>query len=101
MIGSGALMCFSKVSDSAAAPEKSASSSAFSSTEPTTSPAVTGGSARTTGIWETPYSRRMSMASRTVSVGWVCTRAGSASPSPDLARSSSPTVSPSAASTKP
>ena len=45
-------------------------------TEPTTSPAVTGGSALTTGIWETAYSRRMSMASRTVSYGWTCTSVG-------------------------
>ena len=65
-------------------PANSASSSVFSSTEPTTSPAVTGGSARTTGSWLTPYSRRMSIASRTVSFGWVCTSVGV---SPDFARS--------------
>ncbi|SKU47121.1 Uncharacterised protein [Mycobacteroides abscessus subsp. abscessus] len=50
---------------------------------------MTGGSAPTTGICDTPYSRKISMASRTVSDGWVCTKSGSA---PDFPRSTSPTV---------
>ena len=45
-------------------------------TEPTTSAAITGGSARTTGICETPYSRRIATASAIVSFGWVCTSDG-------------------------
>ena len=56
---------------------------------PATSAATIGGSARTTGIWLTPYSWRMWTASAIVSPGWVCTRSGSW---PDLPRSTSPTV---------
>ena len=41
------------------------------------------------GICDTPYSRRIPMASRSVSDGWVCTRSGN---TPDLARSTSATV---------
>jgi hypothetical protein len=51
-----------------------ASSRARSLTDPATSPDITGGSALTTGICDTPYSRRISMASRIVSLGCVCTR---------------------------
>ena len=51
--------------------------------------AMTGGSALTTGICDTEYSCRISMASRTVSVGWVCTSAGR---SPAFLWSTSPTV---------
>jgi hypothetical protein len=98
MIGNGGDMCFSTRSARLARPSKSASSSVFSSIDPTTSPAVTGGSARTTGSWLTPYSRRMSIASRTVSFGWVCTRVGV---SPDFVCSRSPTVSPVVDSRKP
>ena len=50
-----------------------------------------GGSARTTGICETPYSWRIWIASAIVSLGWVWTRAGM---SPFLARSTSPMVCP-------
>ena len=46
-------------------------------TVPTTSASASGGSALTTGTWDTPYSRRMAMASRTVSSGWTWTRGGS------------------------
>ena len=74
-------MCFSTASARCACPVKSASSRARSLTEPATSPDITGGSALTTGICETPYSRRICTASRIVSPGWVCTRAGM---SPDL-----------------
>ena len=82
-------MCSETASANLARPSKTAESSSRSETLPATSPAITGGSAPTTGIWDTPYSRRMPMASRTVSDGWVCTRSGSA---PDLRRSTSPTV---------
>ena len=54
----------------------SASSSVRSETEPATSAATIGGSARTTGIWETLYSCRIATASAMVSAGWVCTRSG-------------------------
>ena len=81
-------MCFSTGSARCAFPANSAASRSRSLTAPATSPTMTGGSALTTGIWETPYSRRISIASRTVSLGWVCTRAGI---SPDLACSTSPT----------
>ena len=74
---------------SLAEPAKRASSSARSETEPATSAATIGGSARTTGIWETPYSRRIATASAMVSLGWVCTSSGRP---PDLPRSTSPTV---------
>jgi hypothetical protein len=74
-----------------ARPVNSASSRSRSWTAPTISAVITGGSARTTGICETPYSRRMSIASRTVSVGWVCTNDGSG-PSWPLRASTSPTV---------
>ena len=50
---------------------------------------LVGGSARTTGICETPYSWRMCTASAIVSVGWVCTRSGIW---PLLPRSTSPMV---------
>src|SRR5207253_1218584 len=66
--GSGGLMCDSTWSASLASPAKSASSRARSETDPATSAAITGGSARTTGICETPYSLRMLIASATVSV---------------------------------
>ena len=46
-------------------------------TVPTTSARANGGSALTTGTCETPYSRRIAMASRTVSSGWTWTRGGS------------------------
>ncbi len=62
---------------------------ARSETAPATSAATIGGSARTTGICETPYSWRIATASAMVSAGWVCTRSGSW---PDLPRSTSPTV---------
>ena len=55
----------------------SAPSRPRSLTEPTTSAAITGGSARTTGIWLTPYSRRIEIASAIVSLGWVWTSDGS------------------------
>ena len=57
-VGSGGDMCRSSRSDSCARPVNSASSRSRSTTEPTTSAAITGGSARTTGIWETANSRR-------------------------------------------
>ncbi len=57
--------------------------------EPATSPVTTGGSAFSTGSWETPYSRMMSIASRTVSVGCTCTICGNES---DFAASTSATV---------
>ncbi len=60
-----------------------------SETDPATSAATIGGSARTTGIWETPYSWRIATASAIVSAGWVCTRSGSR---PALPRRTSPTV---------
>ena len=62
-------------------------------TPPTTSARTTGGSCLTTGIWLTPYSRRMAMAWRTVSSGWVCTSDGSDG---SRAASRSPTVVPAA-----
>ncbi len=98
MMGRGGDMCGSRASASEAAPANRASSRARSETEPTTSPAVIGGSAPTMGIWETPYSRRMSMASRTVSFGCACTSEGV---SPDLVRSTSATDDAPAASTNP
>ena len=82
-------MCCSTRSVSLAPPANSASNSARSDTAPATSAATIGGSARTTGICETPYSRRMAIASAMVSPGWVCTRAGRP---PALPRSTSPTV---------
>ncbi len=82
-------MCWETASASLALPENTAESSSRSDTLPATSPAITGGSAPTTGICDTPYSRRIPMASRTVSEGWVWTRAGNA---PDLRRNTSPTV---------
>ena len=82
-------MCWETASANFARPSKTADKSSRSDTLPATSPAITGGSAPTTGICDTPYSRRMPMASRTVSDGWVCTRSGSA---PDLPRNISPTV---------
>src|SRR3954447_1648669 len=78
-----------------ARPENSASIRSRSTTDPATSAAMTGGSARTTGSCETAYSRRMWMASASVSFGWVCTSWGSW---PPLARSTSPTVWPGDAS---
>ena len=69
-------MCVSTRSTSLALPENSASSSLRSETLPATSAATIGGSARTTGICETPYSWRMCTASAMVSLGWVCTRSG-------------------------
>ena len=89
MVGSGADMWSSTWSVSEAWPANSASSRARSETDPATSAATIGGSARTTGIWETPYSCRIATASAIVSPGWVCTRSGSR---PDLPRSTSPTV---------
>ena len=87
-------MCLPTRSASDAAPENTASVRPRSLTAPATSPIITGGSASTTGICETPYVCRISMASRTVSVGCVCTRSGSA---PDLVHSTSATVAPWAA----
>src|SRR6476659_9757434 len=87
--GRAGSMSFSTESVRCALPAKSLSSSDRSLTAPATSPAITGGSALTTGIWETPYSCRISMASRTVSGGWVCTRAGR---SPAFLCNTSPTV---------
>ena len=75
-------------------PAKSASSRVRSETDPATSAATIGGSARTTGIWDTPYSWRIATASAMVSPGWVCTRSGSR---PSLPRSTSPTVGTSSA----
>jgi hypothetical protein len=65
-------------------------------TVPTTSASERGGSALTTGICDTPYSRRIDMADLTDSAGWTCTRGGIVdAPSPrDLATSRSSTVSP-------
>src|SRR5690606_605264 len=68
-------------------------SSSRSRTAPDTSPSTTGGSCFTTGIWLTSYSRRISMASRTVSSGWVWTSSGRSS---GRSRSRSPTVGPAA-----
>ena len=82
-------MCSSTRSVRCAAPVNSASSSVRSDTDPATSAATIGGSARTTGICETPYSWRIATASAMVSFGWVCTRSGSR---PSLPRSTSPTV---------
>ncbi|PQM44283.1 hypothetical protein C1Y40_05559 [Mycobacterium talmoniae] len=87
--GSGGLMCWATASARLARPSNTADNSSRSETLPATSPAITGGSAPTTGICDTPYSRRMLIASRTVSDGCVCTRSGSA---PDFPRSTSPTV---------
>ncbi len=89
MVGSGGLMWSSTRSVSRAVPAYSASRSARSETEPATSAATIGGSARTTGICETAYSCRIATASAMVSLGWVCTRSGSR---PSLPRSTSPTV---------
>src|SRR5207248_2960497 len=72
-----------------ACPLNSASSRSFSAIEPATSPVTTGGSALSTGSWETPYSRITSIASRTVSAGWTWTSSGSRTPLPS---STSPTV---------
>jgi hypothetical protein len=58
IVGSGADMWFSSRSDNWARPVKSASSRSRSTTAPATSAAMTGGSARTTGICETLNSRR-------------------------------------------
>ena len=93
MIGSGADMCFSTRSASVARPGEQRVDQHLLVDGADHLAAVTGGSARTTGIWHTPYSRRMWIASRTVSFGWVCTSAGV---SPALLRSTSPTVSPDA-----
>ena len=57
-------MLLDPVGERAARPVNTASSRSRSVTDPATSPAITGGSARTTGICETPYSRRISTASR-------------------------------------
>jgi len=81
-----------------AVPANNLSSRSRSPTEPTISAAITGGSARTTGICETPYSRITSMASRTVSFGCMCTNSGVG---PDLAASTSPTVAALLAEMKP
>jgi hypothetical protein len=56
--GSGGDMCFSSRSDSWARPVNRASSRSRSTTAPATSAAITGGSARTTGICDTWNSRR-------------------------------------------
>src|SRR5665647_3901676 len=53
-------MCLETGSARSAVPANSAVSKSRSLTEPTTSPSTTGGSALTTGICETPYSRRIS-----------------------------------------
>jgi hypothetical protein len=45
-------------------------------TVPTTSARAKGGSALTTGTWETPYSRMIEMAWRAVSSGWTWTKGG-------------------------
>ena len=89
MVGSGGDMWSSTRSVRWAVPVKSASSRVRSETDPATSAATIGGSARTTGICETPYSCRIATASAIVSPGWVCTRSGSR---PALPRSTSPTV---------
>src|SRR6478609_11734309 len=96
--GNGAAMCVNTASASVARPANRSSSSARSDTAPTTSPAITGGSALTTGICDTPYSRMISTASRMVSLGWVCTRSGSR---PLLPRSTSPTLPRPASARKP
>src|SRR5690606_31940437 len=59
MVGSAADMWSSTRSVIFAAPVNSASRIVRSDTEPATSAATMGGSARTTGIWLTPYSWRM------------------------------------------
>ena len=51
-------MCRSTGSARWACPVNSASSRSRSDTDPDTSPAITGGSAVTTGICDTAYSRR-------------------------------------------
>ncbi len=61
----------------AARSANSASSRSRSTTDPTTSAAITGGSSLTTGIWDTPYSRRIAIAEPTVSSGCTCTSPGS------------------------
>ena len=76
MIGSGGDMCGSSASARRPCRRTARRAAPSRDTDPTTSPAVTGGSARTTGSCETPYSRRMSIASRTVSFGWACTSDG-------------------------
>src|SRR5262249_441190 len=58
-MGSGADMCLPTGSLGLARPETSASSRSRSTTEPTTSATMTGGSSFITGSWDTLYSRRM------------------------------------------
>ena len=69
--GNGDSMTRSTASAGPALRPKRAPSSPRSLTEPTTSAAITGGSARTTGICDTPYSRRIDdrLGDRLVRVG--------------------------------
>jgi low temperature requirement protein LtrA len=87
--GSSPDLCSSSGSLSCARPVNSASSRSRSTIEPTISAAITGGSSLTSGIWLTPYSRRVSIAWPTVSCGCMWTRSGSFSP---LRASTSATV---------
>src|SRR5262249_20949815 len=75
-MGSGADMCAPTGSLGLARPETSASSRSRSTTEPTTSATMTGGSSFITGSCDTLYSRRMPIAAATVSSGWACTKTG-------------------------
>src|SRR5215472_10306246 len=87
--GSGGDISPATSSSGAAFPATSASSRSCSTIEPTTSAAITGGSALSTGSCDTSNSRRLAMTLRTVSVGCACTNAGSAEPA--LRSSTSPT----------
>ena len=92
-VGSGGPMTSPTGLSRAAGSATDAWSSSRSDTAPITSASTTGGSCFTTGIWLTSNSRRISMAVRTVSSGWVCTSEGSDGSRP---RSRSPTVGPAA-----
>ena len=65
----GWAMCPVTASASDAVPANSASSRSRSTTDPTTSAAITGGSSLTTGSWDTSYSRSRATAAPTLSSG--------------------------------
>ncbi len=68
-VGSGGDICGPRGSDGFARPATRAASRSRSTTDPTTSAAITGGSSFTTGNWDTSYSRSSAMAAPTFSSG--------------------------------
>ena len=68
-VGSGGDIWPPTGSDGPARPATRAASRSRSTTDPTTSAAITGGSSLTTGSWDTSYSRSSAMAAPTFSSG--------------------------------